>query len=371
MYSNVGTNDDRATARGRPAPPRRVRRAVERRGGRRDPGAGGRALRGRPRACECIHMLVQTTTEQPPAVDLFLPAAYDVLWSGAVVAALATLALVVVLAVRAVARPPGPTLADVAGADPVRRAARRHATTVSVAAVAAAVLAGAALTQAVTDVVGGLAEGVLVGLAPAVGGLTWPRPRTAVRAATLRPRTAADVAPRGLRRLTWSLAALVVLLAVVGGLTAGADGRSVTRVAGDVTSTAGPYPGWFYGTWLALAAVLLVAGAEGVLRLVARRPAVAQVDAAWDMGLRRASAHRVLRGTQLALGLTAAGTLGVGANAAARAGYPGAVVLVVVAVVLAVAAVAVVVRPAPDPDASADEAGAAPDAAGGGRGAVA
>ncbi|MFI2702475.1 hypothetical protein [Cellulosimicrobium composti] len=323
-------------------------------------------------------MLVQTTTEQPPAVDLFLPAAYDVLWSGAVVAALATLALVVVLAVRAVARSSGPTLADVAGADPVRRAARRHATTVSVAAVAAAVLAGAALTQAVTDVVGGLAEGVLVGLAPAVvglallgahavGELTWPRPRTAVRAATLRPRTAADVAPRGLRRLTWSLAALVVLLAVVGGLTAGADGRSVTRVAGDVTSTAGPYPGWFYGTWLALAAVLLVAGAEGVLRLVARRPAVAQVDAAWDMGLRRASAHRVLRGTQLALGLTAAGTLGVGANAAARAGYPGAVVLVVVAVVLAVATVAVVVRPAPDPDASVEEAGAAPDAAGGGR----
>src|SRR5690606_41686465 len=103
--------------------------------------------------------------------------------------------------------------------------------------------------------------------------------------------------PRGLLRLPCALAAVGARLAVVGGLTAGADGRSVTRVAGDVTSTAGPYPGWFYGTWLALAAVLLVAGAEGVLRLVARRPAVAQVDAARDMGLRRASAHPGPAGT--------------------------------------------------------------------------
>ncbi|WP_047234153.1 hypothetical protein, partial [Cellulosimicrobium funkei] len=175
------------------------------------------------------------------------------------------------------------------------------------------------------------------------------------RAATLRPRTVDDVAPRGLRRLAWSLGVLVVLLAVVGALTAGDDGRSVTRVAGDSTSTASPYPGAFYGVWLALAAVLVVAGAEGVLRLVARRPAVAQVDEAWDVALRRASAHRVLRGAQLALGLTAAGMLGVGANAAARVGYPGAVVLVVVAVGLALAAIAVVVRAAPDPDTWADE----------------
>ena len=190
--------------------------------------------------------------------------------------------------------------------------------------------------------------------AHAVGERTWPRQRTSVRAATLRPRTVADVAPRGLRRLTWSLGTLVVLLAVVGALTASDDGRSVTRVLGDSTSTASPYPGAFYGAWLALAAVLVVTGAEGVLRLVARRPAVAQVDEAWDVGLRRTSAHRVLRGAQLALGLTAAGMLGTGANAAARVGYPGAVVLVVVAVGLALAAIAVVVRAAPDPDAWAD-----------------
>ncbi|QJW37613.1 hypothetical protein [Cellulosimicrobium protaetiae] len=304
------------------------------------------------------------TSEEPQGVDLFLPAAYDLVWTGAVLAVLVALGAAVVLAVRAATRTP--SLHGLAGDDPVRRAARRHATTVSVAAATAAVLAGAVVAQAVTTAVGGLAEGVLVGLSPAVVGLTflgahavgertWPRQRTAVRAATLRPRTVDDVAPRGLRRLTWSLGALVVLLAGVGALTAGDDGRSVTRVLGDTTSTASPYPGEFYGVWLALAAVLLVAGAEGVLRLVARRPAVAQVDETWDVALRRASAHRVLRGAQLALGLTAAGTVGVGANAAARAGYPGAVVLVVAAVGLALAAVAVVVQPAPEPDDRADE----------------
>lgn len=311
-------------------------------------------------------MLIQTSPEEPQGVDHFLPAGYDLLWSGAVLAVLMGLGVAVVLVVRAATRAPEPSLHGLAQEDPVRRAARRHATTVSAAAVTAALLVGAVVAQAAASAVDGLAEGVLVGLSPAVVGLTflgahavgertWPRQRTAVRAATLRPRTVDDVAPRGLRRLAWSLGVLVVLLAVVGALTAGDDGRSVTRVAGDSTSTASPYPGAFYGVWLALAAVLVAAGAEGVLRLVARRPAVAQVDEAWDVALRRASAHRVLRGAQLALGLTAAGMLGVGANAAARVGYPGAVVLVVVAVGLALAAIAVVVRAAPDPDAWADE----------------
>ncbi|WP_264031977.1 hypothetical protein [Cellulosimicrobium sp. SH8] len=315
------------------------------------------------------------TSDEPQGVDLFLPATYDLAWTGAALALLVALGVAVVLAVRAATRTRAPSLHGLATEDPVRRAARRHATTVSVAAMTAALIAGAVVTQAAATSVGGLTEGVLVGLSPAVVGLTflgahavgertWPRQRTSVRAATLRPRTVADVAPHGLRRLAWSLGALVVLLAAVGALTAGDDGRSVTRVLGDTASTASPYPGAFYGAWLALAAVLLVAGAEGVLRLVARRPAVAQVEETWDVGLRRASAHRVLRGTQLALGLTAAGMLGVGANAAARAGYPGAVVLVVVAVALALAAIAVVVRPAPDPDAWADERTSAPIAAG-------
>ncbi|WP_454041314.1 hypothetical protein [Cellulosimicrobium sp. Marseille-Q8652] len=244
--------------------------------------------------------------------------------------------------------------------DPVREAARRHAGIVAGSAAAAGVLTGIVAAQA-TTVVDGLAEGVLLGLTPALVGLaflavhavgerTWPRQGETVRSASLQPRSVADVAPAGLRRLTWGLAAAILVLAAVGALTAGDDGRSVTRVAGDVTSTASPYPGAFYGVWLALGAVLLLAGSESVLRLVARRPAVALVSSAWDVALRRLSAHRVLRGVQLALALTAAGMLFYGGNAAARTGYPGAVVLAVVGALLALGSLAVVVRAAPDPD---------------------
>ncbi|MFH6691307.1 hypothetical protein QVL82_21080, partial [Cellulosimicrobium funkei] len=127
---------------------------------------------------------------------MFLPAAYDLLWSVVALAVLAGVGALVVLVVRALTREPAPALHGLADGDPVRRAARRHATTVSVAAATAAALVGAVLVQAVTTAVGGLAEGVLVGLSPALVGLaflgahavgerTWPRQRTAVRAATL------------------------------------------------------------------------------------------------------------------------------------------------------------------------------------------
>ncbi len=306
--------------------------------------------------------MIQSVAEEPAGTDLFLPAGYDLVWSALVLVLLAAPVAVAVLVVRDRTRPgpPSPCPHELLAADPVRRAARRHGSTVSALAVVAAVLVGIGAARSV-GAVDGLAEGVLIGLAPAivgatflathaVGELTWPRQRTAVRAATLRPRSVRDVAPRGLRRLSWALGGLVVAVVAVGAVTAGADGRSVTRVAGDVTVTTGPYPGWFYGTWLALGAVVLVVGSEGVLRLVARRPAVPRVDATWDLALRRASAHRVLRGVQLALAATAAGTIGTGANAAARAGYPGAAALVVVAVALAVGALWVVTRRAPDPD---------------------
>lgn len=307
-------------------------------------------------------MLIQNVRKEPAGTELFLPAGYDVVWSALALVLLAGFVAAVVLVARALARtgPRVPRLHDLVAADPVRRAARRHGVTVSALAVGAATLVGIVTAQSVAGV-DGLAEGVLTGLTPAivgaaflgthaVGELTWPRQRTAVRAATLQARSVRDVTPRGLRLLTWALGGLVLALVVIGGLTAGADGRSVTRVRVDGWSTAGPYPGWFYGAWLALAAVVLVAGSEGVLRLVARRPAVPRVASAWDLALRRTSAHRVLRGVQLALAVTAAGTLGVGANAAARAGYAGAASLVAVAVALALAGLWVAVQPAPDPD---------------------
>jgi hypothetical protein len=311
-------------------------------------------------------MPVQTLA-QSGGPSLFLPAAYDLLWSSVVLVVLAGAVVLATVVVRALVRrgPRTASLHDLAAGDPVRRAARRHAGTVAGGAAALAVLVGIVGSQAVASV-DGLAEGVLVGLSPAlvalaflaahaVGERTWPSQRTVVRSATLSRRTVDDVAPHPLRRLTWGLGALVVLLAVVGGLTAGDDGRSVTRVAEATTSTASPYPGAFYGVWIALGALVVLAASEGVLRLVARRPAVPHVGARWDVALRRLSAHRVLRGVQLALGLTAAGMLGTGASAAARVGYPGAVVLVGVAAVLALGAIAVVVQPAPDPDAWADD----------------
>jgi len=295
----------------------------------------------------------------------------EAFWNGPALPVLGGLVALALLVAWALARAtrPVPVLRGASADDPVRRAARRHADVVAGWAVAAGALAALAVVQA-TSVVDGLAEGVLVGLAPAlvgaaflgvhaVGELTWPSPRTAVRSASLQPRGPADVAPRGQRRLAGALGGLVLVLAAVGALTAGADGRSVTRVTADVTSTASPYPGAFYGAWLALGAIVLVGAGEGVLRLVARRPAVAQVGGAWDLALRRLSAHRVVRGVQVPLALTAAGMLFYGANAAARAGYPGAAVLVVVAVALALAGLALAVRPAPDPDAEAAPDGGA------------
>jgi hypothetical protein len=319
-----------------------------------------------PLAGIVVVMPVQNVA-QIAEVSLFVPATYDLVWSLALLLILALAVTVVVLVIRALVR--GASRTDLphdhAAGDPVRRAARRHAGTVAGGAAALAVLVGVVGSQAIAGV-DGLAEGVLVGLSPAlvalaflaahaVGERTWPSQRAVVRSATLQRRTVDDVAPRLLRRLTWGLGALVVLLAVVGGLTAGDDGRSVTRVAEASTSTASPYPGAFYGVWLATGAVAVLAASEGVLRLVARRPAVPHVGARWDVALRRLSAHRVLRGVQLALGLTAAGMLGTGASAAARVGYPGAVVLVGVAALLALGAIAVLVQPAPDPDAQADD----------------
>lgn len=311
-------------------------------------------------------MPVQTLTQIGDR-SLFVPAAYDLVWSAVVLLVVAGVVTAVVLVVRALLRGTSrpASLHDLADGDPVRRAARRHAGAVAGGAAALAVLVGIVGSQAVAAV-DGLAEGVLVGLSPAlvalaflaahaVGERTWPSQRTAVRSATLQRRTVDDVAPRFLRRLTWGLGVLVVILVAVGAVTAGDDGRSVTRVAESSTSTASPYPGAFYGVWLAIGAVAVVAATEGVLRLVARRPAVPHVDVRWDVALRRLSAHRVLRGAQLALGLTGAGVLFLGASAAARVGYPGAVVLVGVAVLLALVAVGVLVRPAPDPDSWADD----------------
>jgi hypothetical protein len=100
------------------------------------------------------------------------------------------------------------------------------------------------------------------------------------------------------------------------------EGRAITRSFPQGSATSGPFPGWYFGLPLIAAVVVVLVAAEGVLRLVATRPTVAGADPAWDLALRRLSAHRLLRGTQLVLAWTAAGVLLVAGAALRNVGGP-------------------------------------------------
>ena len=239
-----------------------------------------------------------------------------------VVAMLAVLAAV--LAASLGTRRPAPAPSEAA------EAARRHGVTVNAVAWVLALLAspvaigGVALPVVLRTGGTGLYGGIVAGLYPAALGLlflavhavgerTWPRPTGTVRRAVLSPRQ--DVAPRWLLLATWSWAGALAITLTVTGLT-GTDGRTLERITGPSASAgAGPYPGWFYGLPLLVAAALLVVATHGVLRLVARRPAVVDADPAYDAASRRLSGHRVLRGVQLVLALTLSGVLFFAGNA--------------------------------------------------------
>lgn len=204
--------------------------------------------------------------------------------------------------------------------------ATRHARRVT--AVAWSVLVGTQLLVLIVATT--LVRGSGLGLVPAasglafvavlaVGELTWPRPTGVVRRAPLAPRGARDIAPRGLVRLTaaWSLSLGALL--VICGAAADDDGRSLTWRLSDVaTSGAGPFPGWFYGVPLGLAALVVLAGCGGVLLLIARRPAVSDTAASDDAALRRLSARRLLGGVQLVLAWTLGGCLFFAADSLRR-----------------------------------------------------
>lgn len=140
----------------------------------------------------------------------------------------------------------------------------------------------------------------------AVGELTYPRPTGAVRVAGLTSRRVADVAPIALRRLTVGWAAALVLVLAAGAATATGP-RHIHRTYEGWIVRADPYPGTWFAVPLGIGVVLTLGATHLVLRLVATRAAVAGVDEAWDLALRRRTAARVLRGVQLALGLTVAG----------------------------------------------------------------
>ena len=237
----------------------------------------------------------------------------------AMLAAVLAVALLVWAALRASSRP-APTLG--AAAD----RARRHALVVDVLAWVLLVLALFGGFAAVSAQPLSLQQGLLLGLVPAVSGtlfalvhaagdLTWPRPTGTVRRAPLVRRTVRDVAPTRLRRALWSWVGILTVGLVSAGLVADETARAFPRSGADWTSASGPFPGWFYGGPLLTAAAVVLLAAELTLLLVARRPVVADADPAWDLGLRRLSAHRVLRGTQAVLGLTTAGVLAVAGTA--------------------------------------------------------
>ncbi len=244
--------------------------------------------------------------------------------------AVAVLTAVVVAVVYAVARRPDPAPSEAAAA------ARRHGLAVNVTAWSLALgLGPLAMTPVMVllartgTVDGPTGNAVLTGALPAGVGLvflgvhalgerTWPRPTGMVRRATLVPR--GDVAPAWLRRITWAWAAGLAVTLVATGLTA-VDGRlfRIATDAGLTERTTGPYPGWDFGVPMLLAALVVLAAAEGTLRLVARRPAVVDADPADDAASRRLSAHRVLRGAQLVLGLMLAGAVTVAGGAIVNA----------------------------------------------------
>ena len=238
------------------------------------------------------------------------------------------LLLCAVLGIVELARRPAPSPSQAA------EAARRHAGIVS--GVALGLLVGALVLGAaiVNGSASGLSHGRYLGLVPAgaglafaaahaIGELTWPRPTGTVRRAALARRTVADVAPTWLRRVTWAWAAVACVTLVVCGFIADDDGRGISRTYPGGAAGAGPFPGWFYGVPLLIAVVVVLAAAEGVLRLVAHRPAVMNAAPEWDLALRRLSAHRVLRGAQLVLGWTTAGVLFFAGNAASALGRTG------------------------------------------------
>ncbi|SDG25756.1 hypothetical protein SAMN05660324_2140 [Klenkia brasiliensis] len=209
--------------------------------------------------------------------------------------------------------------------DPAVADARRHGT----GAGGLAVLAGLAAAVAVglTDPAARLGSGVSAALTPLafaavhtgvlwVGESAWPRPRGAVRTASLLPRRFPAEARR-VRRLLVGAAVGLVAVAAAGWATSAPGGRAV---AGPVTalpdglgavgpSVAGPYPGPVF-------AVPALAGTAVVLVLVvlALRTALARpaVPGPAEAVLRAASVHRVLRGAAAGLLVELGGLLVVG-----------------------------------------------------------
>ena len=204
----------------------------------------------------------------------------------------------------------------VAPNDAARRALRHAAYT---SAVALACLAGgllAAVGAGLSGVLGGMgrlvavlpaAAGALFIVAHAIGDLTWPGPQGRQREADLEVRTVSELTPTGLARWTWTMGALLVVATVAFGLAASGP-RTISRVL-EVgrTYTLGSFPGWWFGVPVLISTIAVALACAATLRVVAARPAVVGTSSDWDRWLRRRSARRVLRGSQLVACMTLAG----------------------------------------------------------------
>ena len=95
---------------------------------------------------------------------------------------------------------------------------------------------------------------------------------------------------------------------------------SVPGSASELAASAGPFPGWTYGGPAAAGLLLLAMTAATALTAVANRPAVVTDDDRAEDALRRASAHRVLRGATTAALVTTGGLLLTGGHAVWRVG---------------------------------------------------
>ncbi|MCZ2821347.1 hypothetical protein O2V63_13460 [Modestobacter sp. VKM Ac-2977] len=235
---------------------------------------------------------------------------------------LLVIVVAVVVAAMALRRPSQRSEATVAEA-------RRHAGRISLVALVAGVVAalGAGYTANLSWITGEALAGragvalismpLAFGLAHTgtvlVGELTWPKPAGDVRRARLVRRGLLDSVPRWLLRLALATLAAGLLIVVAGALLSGPDGRTVTVTAADgqLSGAAAPFAGVDYGGPTAAGLVFLAALTFAALWVVAERPALGTADERAEAVLRRASAHRVLRGATTAALVAVGGLLTV------------------------------------------------------------
>jgi hypothetical protein len=196
------------------------------------------------------------------------------------------------------------------------RGAVRSAQARSLGASAATGVVALTATLAWLGLADGLSEDVRLSTVPALGcaaavltaavaELTWPRPTGVVRTASLDPRRAHR--PAWLSRLVAVGIAATAAALAVGALTAGTDGRSFTRRAGEITATGSPYPGSSYGVMVGIAVLVLTLATWFAWARVDARPSLGPGHEALDAAVRGASMVRVLRPAAVGSLSTAAG----------------------------------------------------------------